>query len=934
MGLVTACAVEADGWTLAVNCAVGAPSLEADFALFPGPNAVDQTEATARVVATVSGPGHGRGPGGAAVPGVRTREVVAHSLRYAPYPDFPGTPVPSGFSGEAFKPNNRPLGEQDLGGGIRQIRLMLHKPVAPGETVSVRFRAGWRTGAASDQVVAATNGSTTPLELPSARWATVPYEAIRGTPAAPANAVQVDLVAAHGLPEGKAGLAAVRIIATDGTRRSVPTWLAIGTSTRYGDSVRLWTGQVSLEVEGEPGTYLGDGLIALHWTLFPWFGPVRHSSGALDPATAAPSALHPGASAPSAGANAEAERPLLLAYDRTGTRYGYTTQANPGGGTNPLGHAPSTYYRYVCVVVDPAGTRTSNVTSRNEAERFAGLGNTPEEARASALALPVADRCANQAVAGSVVRWLSRTLPAANGVAASANAMDGAEIFFVAGTHDWSTATAVSGTSNETWITWQGAAGAVIRGATSGTHNYGGHARLRTRNLEFRMRNVGFPTAAGRYHWFDAGTLIRDDNPATPLSTFGVNPTTGSDMPNWATAMTMDLVSAGFTQLSCATMVARSCVARQSFASPVVIGCAKALPASTQTPLFAPALHGTASPRCREDVHWWFNDLRHVHAATWAFQTPTYTDTDGRLKSVRLNVVGNLFEKSGGADGPAYQQGELNATEFDMRGAIIEHNTFIGDRANHMYNQPGWTTLENALTRYNSYAGCRIANNYYDRIVSKHGEFFTGSLASARGPGAHGYRGHLVQGWQVFFGHLNEGNVDGWRIVLGSLNGATIENRGLRCIVSPVEAVSSVPPGNVAWPRFSAPAGVADGGAGNGDYRPLAGSPLLGRATTAQVDADRAGTLRTGATWTAGAIEAEPMGPPEATLGTGSGRHAHRATTPALGVAFAAAATSARHALASLAAFLGFAPGSGGGTRGMRVTRVPRDLRTARPERD
>lgn len=945
---VVSAAVEADGWTLAVTYSAAAPSTRADFALFSGTGPVsNQSEANARVIATVSGPGFNR-TGVQAVAATRSRPVVAHDVAYGRYPDWEaGQPVSAqpDFTGAGFPhfaPANRLLGEVDNGNGTRTIRLMLHKPVAPGETVSVLFRAGWRPGTATDQTIAATNNSTVALEIPSARWATVPYEAIRGTPTEPANGAVIDVLASHILPEGKSGVAGVRVIATDGTSRSVASWLSIGTSTRYGDSVRCWTGAVSFEIDGAPGTYLNAGLIALHWTVYPWFGAPRHSSGANDPATAAPSTLHPGTASGNESMRAEAERALMLAYDRTGTRYGYTTQAVPGGGTNPLGHAASTYYRYACVVVDPAGGRTTNPANRNEAEQVVGLGNTPAEARANALTLPVGSRCQNQVVAGAALTRLGRGLDNANGYTATkTNAHDGFEMHFIAGTHDWSTASVLAGSSStETHLVWTGAGigSTIIRGAASGTHNAGGATRVRYRDCRFRMRASGFPTGGAAVFWLDNVELI-DDDPGTPATVFGINPPAAGLTWLHATNVTEDYVgTASWQNLSASALMVRSVSSRKGFASPVVVRCTRTGAGLTNIQLSAPALAAGGADGCRQDMHWWNNDLRATNAASgWAFQPVTYTGGDGRLKCVRMNVINNVMEKSGGGSAPAWALGEINTTEIDVSGCIIEHNTVVGDRANHFYNQPAPVDIAGSFSRFNSYRHNRVANNYFDKLVHKGECLFDSSTATTRAslgePAAtRGYRGHLTQGRQIAFGHLYEGNVDGWRTFIGSQQGGCPENWGLNARVSATPWVSGGrPAGNLAWPGFTAPASVSDGGGGGGDYRPASGSPLLGLATSAQIDVDCRGTLRTGAAWTAGAFDAEPSA---TNLGPAGARHAHRAAATALAFGAGLVAASARHLVRSLGALLGHAPGGGPGAGSARVRRVPRDERRARPDRD
>ncbi|WP_448582480.1 hypothetical protein, partial [Thermaurantiacus sp.] len=229
--------------------------------------------------------------------------------------------------------------------------------------------------------------------------------------------------------------------------------------------------------------------------------------------------------------------------------------------------------------------------------------------------------------------------------------------------------------------------------------------------------------------------------------------------------------------------------------------------------------------------------------------------------------------------------------------------------------------------------------NYTDRLVSKHDCFFDGATSSVRAslgePAAtRGYRGHLTQGWQVSWGHLNEGNVEGWRVFIGS-GGADLENRGLGCIITPFPTLSGSPSADcLAWPGFTAPAAVADGGAGFGNYLPLASSPLRNRCTSAQIDADRRGRLRLGARWTAGALDAEPDPPPPVPLTPALARHGHDAGQSGLAFRAALLVASARHAFRAIGALAEFVTGGSFRVHGLRTRRVPRDNRRARPARD
>lgn len=919
---VLSATVEADGWTLAVTGTWPA-SAWSDFVM--------DKDGARRVQLLVSGPGFDR-VSGTAVAAVRTRETLCHRVRPAPFGDWrtvPGGPIGQPQPSGAFTPwpgsgpTNRPLSEVLNGDGTRTVRLMIHKPVGPGETVVVRFLAGWRGGEPA-QELPALNLSEVPIALPSARWITVPYEAVRGSPATPATAVPVDLLAAHILPEGMSAVAGVRVCATDGVEKRF-SWLSVGTSGRYGDSVRCWTGMADL-------SGLSAGLVAIHWSVFPWTGVARHSSGG-DPAALDASALHPGPAAGSAGMGAKAETPLMVAFDPVGARYGYWTQAS-------YAPAPSTYFAHVCVAVDPVNGSTTAPADRTAAEAMCGFGATPEAARAAALA---ATRAANSSVALTVVRRLARSIPAANGAPSIANAGDGVVLFFVDGVHVAGTASIPTGqATGETWPVLEGNGRGVctVRAALSGTNRlqYGGWAHLRGLRIESGPTVLSVTRA-----WFHDCEIV-DQEGQSPSTVYNSGAPPPGDVKLFHTSCRHDMASFSFEHASNACGIWRSVQFRRQLAAPAIVGCAKFINGSTGTPLGTYNLATGSPSACFEDAFYWYNDCRGVIGASsaTAFSFPSYTGADGRMKLVRHSVVNNIFERSGGVDAPFWKVGENNAVPVDGIALVIEGNTAVGDRANHLYNDPAMGSAQDTFEKFNSYSQVRVANNYVCRWAGKHDAFYDSGTAAQReaaglgpddGLSNIGRRTRHIQGWQSVFGHLNEGNAEANRVPWGAAgSGSGFEDHGIGAALAPFGFSDSLL--NTGWPMFADDRSALGSGLGFGDYRPLPGSPLLGRARTAQIDADARGALRAPGAWSIGAIEGEAVAVPVG-LSPASCGHAHEASAATLSawdVPVAIGPETAVHAVTGEAVVSG--TGMPPVPASSRTLRVGRDDRVVRPGGD
>lgn len=296
---VISAAVEANGWVLAVRGTWAATAGAWEYAGYDRTNGrflsggVDQfplypDSPDPKIMMQVASPGYERVAGlPVANPG-RLRTLIATKAIRRPFP------------------NQAQLDEIHHGDGTRTVRLALTQRVFANDVIqSASFLAGWKFGEAGVVPGVVVNGSTRTVQLPVSRWATVPYQLVSGTGASPRTSVRVDVLVASHFPEhvGSAynqAVAAVAVQAFDGTNMGAVSWLTQGTSAEV-DGLRCWTGEV--DVRG-----LTAGVITLHKTLYPFIGAAR-STGSAHVATALASTVPDWA------------QPLQLCFDPVGDRY-------------------------------------------------------------------------------------------------------------------------------------------------------------------------------------------------------------------------------------------------------------------------------------------------------------------------------------------------------------------------------------------------------------------------------------------------------------------------------------------------------------------------------------------------------------------------------------------------------------------------------------
>jgi hypothetical protein len=274
-------------------------------------------------------------------------------------------------------------------------------------------------------------------------------------------------------------------------------------------------------------------------------------------------------------------------------------------------------------------------------------------------------------------------------------------------------------------------------------------------------------------------------------------------------------------------MLARSCVTHRGVQAPAIIGCAIRGAAGGWNGAIA-----GASDDSQAD---WLCVGNRILTTTGGVGWPTRL-IDGYQRTERALFLNNVVERTGGDPTPIWAMGE-NALHR-CRHVVIEGNSIVGERANTLYNDPP------DLTSSNDHEDCRVANNYFDWLPTKHDDFYDDTTAGTNGGAPNfGYRPWLTSGLWFQSGVGCEGNALGQRIQTAFVQ----RHAGPRSVANPA-------PGPGDWARFTADRSRLGTGEGDGDYRPLPDSPLLGLGRDANLDVDIAGHPRV-APFAAGAHE-------------------------------------------------------------------------------
>ena len=634
--------VEANGWVLAVR-GVWDASTFSSFNLDP--------DGVPKIACAIVGSGFDRVGGQAVANAARARGsvVATRPLRRA-------------------WPNQALLDEVDHGGGQRTVRLALSRFVHPGETVTMGFAAGWRTGLPSGSMVAG-NASTHAVPLVSMRWVT-PNRMTQTGP------FRVDMLVAHILAEGRDAVAAVKFVATDGTN-SVTVWQAgASVSPDYGDGLKCWGATIDPAL-GVPGA-LTAGAVTVQAEIYPWIGAMR-ATGTGHNVTADATGL-------SAGFAVAAASPLHVAW-------------NPGELRYPARH----------VFIDTAGTTIpGNVT----------IGGTLAAAKAGVAA-------ANVSVALNAVRLQAYTAPAANGMpayTASRRMGEGLIMTLKAGqAHVFAGATTTGSdfTVAEGRVVLQGdpadanaRANCAIETGTAFSHT--GNSYL-FRNLTFRIGTNALPSNIHRVH-FDSCTV--EGKSGQKSATTGVF--TGQATGFWGTSMTRSRwwgYGNGPNTQNRFGFLRNVEVSRQ----------AEAIVCCNLTRIADPDLSGVnggaggwvsgaGGAAGSADIFVWGCDLRKMTTLGLNLCTDRVGAAGNPSLIVRQNYINNLLERVGSNSGPVVQIGELT-TYSQARYCLFEGNTIVGERLNFGYNNP-----TDGVTPVESFGNC-WRNNAVDWLPTKHDVF-------------------------------------------------------------------------------------------------------------------------------------------------------------------------------------------------------------------
>ena len=305
-GGILSVTISQDGWVAWVRHTLGATpagSFDNDSRDRPQgrylAGGVDQypldPEGTPKFVIQLHAQGYNRIAGQAVSSSTKQRLIVGTKVKRAPHP------------------NNGQVDEVAHGDGSWSTPIALSERVYQSDVPqAASFLAGWRAGANAQALSPASiaNSSLVTAPLVISRWARRPYDLVMGTPEAPAHLIDIDvLVSSHHPAHDGITLhqpcAAMELMATDGTNTKTQWFTAPRHSPLYGDQLHCVGG--ALDLSG-----LNPGLITIHRRIYPWIGAAR-ATGTMSAA---------GHSTSITGSNGAAhDLPLQIFYDPTGSRY-------------------------------------------------------------------------------------------------------------------------------------------------------------------------------------------------------------------------------------------------------------------------------------------------------------------------------------------------------------------------------------------------------------------------------------------------------------------------------------------------------------------------------------------------------------------------------------------------------------------------------------
>lgn len=604
---------------------------------------------------------------------------------------------------------------------------------------------------------------------------------------------RISLLAVSHHPIGFNPVAGVKFTVTDGTNTKTVWATELGTDNDYGDNLRCYT----VEVDPSTATTLTAGLLRCDAEVYPWLGAMRSTD---------PSGLRSMTNLRRlAGRDSAAELPFAVAYDPAGTRY-----------SNQW------------VVIDSVnGTATAAA---------AMVQTTLAEAKAVAPASkPRSLECALQAL-----YLTNKSLSAANGGDSYTRVCDGARIVLSSGVNLLTSTAVTSGLqAAETPVRIIGdpddadpRANCILRSTSFApqmrvfrmqyencTLETGEANALNLNAFSVYLDNVEVRARAGQ--GASSGSILSSTLLDNTYSMSAVRTRW------WKAAMGMNTATQRFGLI-------RNCEFSRSARAFCLLTSRNIGPDDDTLTNGSPSIGNFDVPADLggvEDSIIAYNDMRRARITTIAFAGVSAGVAGTTYVSTRRQVVmGNVFEMvSPLGAGPFFALGEGVAASIHYN--IFENNTFVGERCNFIYNDPA-----SASSSVNSdiFAN-RIANNYFDWNPTKHDNYLDGT---------YGYRPHLIGGWSTYMGVMHEGNYSAGRSAT-PVSDFLYWYPGLR---STYRTVTTSPGVTDDRSRFGA-------NTGNGDYRPAAGSPLLGRMTNSNTDRDFNNNPRTTGS-PAGAFEA------------------------------------------------------------------------------
>ncbi len=739
------------------------------------------------------------------------------------------------------------IDESDLGGGQLLVRIALSEFIYAGDTsLQLTALAGWHSGAPA-QVLSVSNGSTLAAPIPIFRWIDVPYQ--RNTN----GQIRLSLMVFSHHPQALAPVAAVKFTVTDGTNVKTGWTTSLSTSTRHGDATRCY--EMVIDVTGAPA--LGAGLLRCDAEVYPWLGAMRPTDTA---GTKSMTALGTEAFKTAAAS------PFVVAYDPAGTRYGGF------------------------VAIDPAGSSSAAAVTVASSWAAAKAGT----------------RAATLAVAVQAGYLANRSLTAANGQPAKARSIDGMSFGFIAGTHTAPGNTSITSgiTADECWPNLIGdpddadpRANCILQtGASAISPRI---SRWRIADMTLAIGGTALVLSAPTYWWYDNAEIRgKAGSESATTGITSVTPAAGyASLYATRSRLWRYGQAAGWKYNGAGTRPAliRGCETSRRMEAPCIVSnrwiehLDTSITTATADQCTSAWNNGAVLTDlgAAEDFIVAGNDLRASNLKVWAVAQASAAVAGTTLTSVRRNVfAGNLVERKTAVTGFNFWAAGENET-LEMSYSIIEGNTTVGDRNNFGYNDPNVATLADTNSKNNLAYGNRQANNAHDWAPLKTDDFNDPESSLLRG-NTHGYRPQCIGTWSVLYGVGFDGNYDA-----GRHPGATnfrFEYFGTNSV--------QTQGGN---PGYTADYSVYGSGAGQGNYKPLPGSPLLARGRSANGDRDFFGAVRS-VPFAAGAIEGDTA----AALTPAAARSAMAAAAPALGWSTDLAAASAHSASDALATVIGW----------------------------